>query len=108
MLDSNEPASNWFKKIINDNQKSHNWEDLKKRGNVTEHSVEVDGFITLTRKFVSFDGKETITEVDSFNSFSSKTLRLMDIDSEIKQAIEVEDYEKASELKKEKDSILKK
>ena len=82
-----------FRSLFGDNDfylpKSHDWEELKKRGRVEEYSKEEDGFITVTRIFTSFDGKEKITESDTTHTFDSQILRLMDIENEIKDALMV-------------------
>lgn len=98
-----------FRSLFGDNDffapKSHDWEELKKRGRVEEYSKEENGFITVTRTFTSFDGKEKITESDTTHTFDAQILRLMDIENEIKEALIIEDYEKCAKLKKEKDSL---
>ena len=95
---------NW-KMFYNFKPKENNWDELKKQGRVEEISKEEDGFVTITRTFVSADGKTKITEVDSIPTFSSQALRLMDIENELKYALEDENYEKAIKLRDEKKQI---
>ena len=47
---------NWFSNSTWDSDSEHDWEALKKQGTVTENIEEKDGFKTITRTFVSFDG----------------------------------------------------
>lgn len=91
--------------FVPNSYKQHNWDELKKKGRVEEISKEEDGFITITRTFVSHDGKTKITEVDTSPTFSSQALRLMDIETELKEALEKEQYELCAKLKKERDQI---
>ena len=86
----------------------HDWNELKKRGHVEEQIIEKDGFVTITRTFVSRDKSEKITEVDSVLILDAYAQRLMEIDCDIKRAIEIEDYETAVKLRDEKRQILSK
>lgn len=105
MLDYFNNIFEQFEEFKNYKYKSYNWDELKKQGRVEETSKEEDGFITVIRTFISHDGKTKITESDSSPTFDSQTLRLMDINNEIKEALKIEDYEKCVLLKKEKDQI---
>lgn len=111
-FDEFEEKGHFFRSLFGDNDgfypskpKQHNWDELKKRGRIEETSKEEDGFITVTRTFVSHDGKTRITEVDTTPTFSSQALRLMDIETELKEALDKEQYELCAKLKKERDQI---
>ena len=68
---------------------------------------EKDGFKTITRTFVSFDGQTKITSSESSLVIEETKKRLMEIEKEIKAAVKNENYERAAELKKEKEQLTK-
>ena len=87
---------------------THDWEELKKKGTVEESVEEKDGFKTITRRFVSFDGIQTITSVSSSPIIDEIKQKVIEIDKQISAAVKSEDYEKAAQLKKEKENLIKK
>jgi protein-arginine kinase activator protein McsA len=86
--------------------KQYDWEDLKTKGTVTEALEEKNGFRTITKTFVSFDGTTKITSSESSPIIDVLKKQLNEIDNKIKKAIEIEDYETAASLKKEKTKLL--
>jgi len=84
----------------------HDWEALKKQGTVTESTEEKDGFKTITRTFVSSDGTTKITSSESFPIIDETKQKLIELDKQIKIAVKSEDYEKAAQLKKEKEQLM--
>jgi len=99
---------NWFSNSTWDSDSEHDWEALKKQGTVTENIEEKDGFKTITRTFVSFDGSTKITSSESSLVIEETKKRLMEIEKEIKVAVKNENYELAAELKKEKEQLTQK
>jgi excinuclease UvrABC helicase subunit UvrB len=99
---------NWFSNSTWDSDSEHDWEALKKQGTVTENIEEKDGFKTITRTFVSFDGSTKITSSESSLVIEKTKKRLMEIEKEIKAAVKNENYELAAELKKEKEQLTQK
>ena len=97
----------WFSTGTWDSNSEHDWESLKKQGTVTENIEEKDGFKTITRTFVSFDGQTKITSSESSLVIEETKKRLMEIEKEIKIAVKNENYERAAELKKEKEQLTK-
>ena len=93
-------------KFSNLSDSDYDWEDLKSKGKVEESIEEADGIRTITKTFISTDGKQKITSVSSEPIIDDKKQRLIEIDKEIKNAILKENYEKAAELKKERDILL--
>lgn len=92
----------------NFNSEKYDWEALKKEGTVTETAEEKDGFKTITRTFMSTDGKTKITSSETSPIIDEKKQRLLEIEKEIKEAVSKEDYEKAANLKKEKEQLINK
>lgn len=92
----------------NFNREDYDWEALKKEGTVTETIEEKDGYKTITRTFVSADGKTRLTSSESSPVINETQQRLNEIENEIKEAVKKEDYEKAATLKKEKETLLNK
>jgi hypothetical protein len=90
----------------NFNREDYDWEALKKEGTVTETIEEKEGFKTIIRTFISFDGKTKITSSESLPIIDEIRQKLLKIEKEIKLAVKNENYEKAAELKKQKDNIL--
>jgi len=99
---------NWFSNSTWDSDSEHDWEALKKQGTVTENIEEKDGFKTITRTFVSFDGSTKITSSESSLVIEKTKKRLIEIEKEIKAAVKNENYELAAELKKEKEQLTQK
>lgn len=85
---------------------TYDWEDLKTKGTVTEVVEEKNGFRTTTKTFVSFDGATKITSSESSSIVDVLKKQINEIDDKIKKAIEIEDYETAASLKKEKTTLL--
>jgi hypothetical protein len=86
----------------------YDWEALKKEGTVTETVEEKDGYKTITRTFISSDGKTKIISSESLPIIDEMRQKLLKIEKEIKLAVKNENYEKAAELKKQKDNLLNK
>jgi excinuclease UvrABC helicase subunit UvrB len=99
---------NWFSNSTWDSDSEHDWEALKKQGTVTENIEEKDGFKTITRTFISFDGSTKITSSESSLVIEETKKRLIEIEKEIKAAVKNENYELAAELKKEKEQLTQK
>ena len=97
-----------FNYEFNSSGDSHNWEELKKKGVVEETVEEKNGFKTVTRKFTSFDGAQTITSSSTSLIVDETKQKLIEIDKQIAAAVKNEDYEKAATLKKEKEQLTKK
>jgi protein-arginine kinase activator protein McsA len=87
-------------------KEKHDWEELKKQGRVEEYIEEKNGIRTITKIFNN--GEKTITYSSSeFIDFYNKK-KLDEIEKEIQNCIQLEDYEKAHILKKQKDILLNK
>ena len=97
-----------FNYRFNSSGDNHDWEDLKKKGTVEEIVEEKNGFKTVTKKFVSFDGTQTITSSSTSPIVDETKQKLIEIDKQIAVAVKGEDYETAAKLKKEKEQLLKK
>lgn len=92
----------------NYNNENYDWEALKKEGKVTESVEEKDGYKTITRTFISADGKTKITSSESSPIFDETKQKIAEIEQKIKEAVKKEDYETASKLKKEKEKLTNK
>jgi protein-arginine kinase activator protein McsA len=92
----------------NFNREDYDWEAFKKQGTVTESVEEHDGYKTITKTFISADGKTRITSSESSPIIDETQQRLNEIENEIKEAVKKEDYEKAANLKKEKEKLTNK
>lgn len=103
--------SDWFSSSswnwLPQNNQNYDWEKLKMQGTVTETTEEKNGFKTTTRTYVSMDGTVTITSSETIPLFDDTKTRLIEIENKIRDAVKKENYERAAELKKEKDNLLK-
>lgn len=99
---------NWTFDSTWGNESNHDWEALKKEGTVTETIEEKNGFKTITRTFVSFDGNTKITSSESISIVDETKSKINEINKKIEEAVKTENYELAAELKKEKETILNK
>lgn len=99
---------NWVFDSTWGNESNHDWEALKKEGTVTETTEEKNGFKTITRTFVSFGGNTKITSSESISIVDETKSKISEINKKIEAAVKDENYELAAELKKQKETILKK
>lgn len=90
------------------NYEEHDWEKLKKEGTVTETIEEKNGFRTITKTFVSFDGITRITSTESYPIINENSEKLKELNKKIQEAVKKENYEEAAKLKIEKDKLLEK
>ena len=97
-----------FNYEFNSSSETYNWEELKKKGTVEETIEEKNGFKTVTRKFTSFDGTQTITSSSTSPIIDETKQKLVEINKQIAAAVKNEDFEKAALLKKEKEQLIKK
>ncbi len=84
----------------------YDWEQLKKIGTVEETIEDKDGFITITKTFVSKDGKQTISSVSTMLSVDNTKTKLDSLNKLIQEAVKNEEYEKAAKLKEEKQKLI--
>ena len=104
----NSSWDNLFFNYNSNNLENHNWDELKKKGTVEESVEEKDGFRTVTKRFTSFDGSQTITSVSSSPIIDETKKKMVELDIQIQEAVKKEDYETAAKLKKEKEQLTKK
>jgi len=99
---------NWIFDSTWGNGLNHDWEALKKEGTVTETTEEKNGFKTIIKTFVSFDGETKITSSESISIVDETKSKISEINKQIETAVRDENYELAAQLKKEKETLLKK
>ena len=104
----NSSWDNLFFNYNSNNLENHNWDELKKKGTVEESVEEKDGFRTVTKRFTSFDGSQTITSISSSPIIDETKKKMVELDIQIQEAVKKEDYETAAKLKKEKEQLTKK
>lgn len=90
----------------------HDWEEMKKRGTVTETVQEKNGYKTITKRFVSNDGSESImssyTEFDGASESANTNVedKIKLLQSKITKAIDAEDFETAAKLRDERQKLM--
>jgi hypothetical protein len=104
----NSSWDNLFFNYNTNNSENYDWNELKKKGTVEESVEEKDGFRTVTKRFTSFDGSQTVTSVTSTPIIDETKKKVVEIDRQIQEAVKKEDFETAAKLKKEKEQLIKK
>lgn len=82
--------------------------ELKQRGIVSEIRSVKDGMVIEVTEYTSLDGSHHFTEIKSFLEANEQYEKVQEINFLIDEAIDAEEYEKAAELKKQKDELLNK
>lgn len=83
-------------------------EALKERGAVSVIKTFNNGIVTETIEFDSFDGNEYFTKVHSYAKKGDLCTLVQELEQKIAEAVEIEHYELAAELKQQKDTLLRK
>jgi len=106
MLNFNNFFENFDDLFSFSNNNSANWEELKKTGTVKETIEEKPGFKIITKTYKSNDGSIVISETITEPIKNKNEDKIKELNKQIKEAISKEEYEKAAELKKQRDKIL--
>ena len=75
------------------------WDKLKKTGKVTEKRTEKDGIVTITKYYISNDGKTSHEETESYLKGYENYTKIMSLKAKLKEAEDKQDYEKCIELR---------
>lgn len=86
----------------------HHLEELKQMGIVSETRSIQNGLVIEVTEYTSLDGTHHFTSTRSFLEANEQYVKVQEINMLIDDAISKEEYEKAAELKKQKDDILNK
>lgn len=81
-------------------------ETLRKKGKVSFTKSEKNGVITETLIFTDANGSNTFTRTVSYNKNDALYKVIQEINKKMDLAINVENYEKAAKLKKQKEELL--
>lgn len=79
---------------------------LRKTGTFTKTVNENDGIVVETIDYESFDGVTKFSKIHSYYKNQEIDFKVKAIEEQIYQALNDENYEKAAELKKEKENLL--
>ena len=95
-----------FADYVGVTQNSINEDALKKTGTFTKTINEKDGLVTEIIDYESFDGGTKFSKLHTYYKNQEIDFKLKAIEERIYDALHDENYEKAAELKKEKDNLL--
>lgn len=88
------------------NKNSIDEEELEKTGTITKTFKEENGLVTETIDYESFDGETKFSKIHTYYKNQEIDFKINGIEEQIHQALLEENYEKAAELKKEKENLL--
>lgn len=93
--------------IFNDSTKTFvDEKEFSKTGTITKNVKEEDGLVTETFEYESFDGKTKFSKTQSYYKHQEFDFKLKCIDEQLHQAVLIEDFIKANELKLERENLL--
>jgi hypothetical protein len=81
---------------------------LRKTGDVEILEQEENELVIKTIIYKSFCGKYNFTKVFSYLKQQENDFKLVEIEEQITEAVQKEDYETAAQLKKQKEQLLNK
>jgi protein-arginine kinase activator protein McsA len=87
----------------------YDWEELKKSGIVETSREEKNGYVIVTNTYTSTDGETKIISTQSYpigyEDQKEKSLKLKDIEKQLEEAINSEDFELAAKLRDQRKTL---